>query len=258
METVKRFSLGRHGLEELKDTELLIGQIIWLNGYGQSPRSHERKAIYGVDTTCFGKVYLTINLDNPRKEKHEAYTVRHESRLFGIGMYYTDGDMADNEEMVDALNEANKREEAAKVKDSYLKEMRLKRVAEGKKLFEDNMPEGARAVMVAELKKDESDIMTDYFASSTTKRIVLAFSMHEKDLFNEMRKAAENCLLPGVNALKDAPKEYEHREKWSMGAGYYLGKSKYDGWVIRKTSLKWGLEDLYEDAAMEDGFFARK
>ncbi len=27
----------------------------------------------------------------------------------------------------------------------------------------------------------------------------------------------------------------EHREKWSMGHGYYLGYSKYSGWQVRKT-----------------------
>jgi len=89
--------------------------------------------------------------------------------------------------------------------------------------------------IVAELREDQSDSMTDYFHASTVKKVYLAFSGHKRDLFSEMRKAAAN--FPETAHLKDAGKEFEHREKWSMGYGYYLGKSKYSGWIVSKEKI---------------------
>lgn len=99
-------------------------------------------------------------------------------------------------------------------------------------------PEGAATMIVAELMKDDSDSMTDYFASHATRTIVLAFSNHKRDLFPEMRKAAR--LHPETAHIADVPANHEHREKYSMGAGFYLSESsrgKYSGWIIKKTYL---------------------
>ena len=41
-----------------------------------------------------------------------------------------------------------------------------------------------------------------------------------------MRETALNCDIQKVKALADAPKEAEHREKYSMGAGYCLKEEK--------------------------------
>ena len=51
-------------------------------------------------------------------------------------------------------------------------------------------PAWARAVIVAEYTRDESEPMTDYFGTSTQRRVLLAWSKHTRDLFPEMRKAA--------------------------------------------------------------------
>ena len=165
---------------------------------------------------------------------------------------------------------------------------------------------------MATYEADKSDSMTDYFATSTEKRVFLAWSTHTKDLFSEMRKAA--ALLPETAHLgpgkdlyrvyiattadiitgasraywkgtaspwhselvdnrgevfptlaeaeafiasKGAPYDIsfdgvvatfewkiskasiEHREKYSMGAGYYLkGSGRYSsGWTVEKTGL---------------------
>jgi hypothetical protein len=37
--------------------------------------------------------------------------------------------------------------------------------------------------------------------------------------------------------LAEFNEDYEHREKYSMGDGYYLGESKYSGWIIEKTPI---------------------
>lgn len=180
-------------------------------------------------------------------------------------------------------------------------------------------PAWAKALIVAELVEDKSDIMTDYFASTSTRCVALAWSKHTRDLFSEMRKAAETFeptkhLGPGrdvwtarvvfaedppddgfidgryrkgqrshwhgdlyPNGL-DAPtfetkaeaedyvnargvpepitmsggngptrfeweitcESVEHREKWSMGAGYYLkaGYRHGSGWRVKKQTYQ--------------------
>lgn len=40
----------------------------------------------------------------------------------------------------------------------------------------------------------------------------------------------------------------EHREKWSMGHGYYLGYNRYSGWQVSKRSLAYGLSETIEVA----------
>lgn len=103
--------------------------------------------------------------------------------------------------------------------------------------YRDKIPADAQAVIVAELEHDDSDVMTDYFSTRTSRKVILAFSTHRRDLFSEMRKAARN--FAETAHLADAPAEAEHREKWSMGAGYYLkATGRYsDGWKVRKESF---------------------
>lgn len=174
--------------------------------------------------------------------------------------------------------------------------------------YRDQVPPGAKAVIIAQLHKDQSDTMTDYFAHSVEKTIILGFSKHTRDLFAEMRKfaalAPETEHLAGerwdvrvcigtdkhtggspyyhkgqrspwhhsetpeqpftceadARAWADAyplppmncdgvemsfywdisKRDFEHREKYSMGGGYYLmdGWRHGSGWVVCKRSLR--------------------
>ena len=123
--------------------------------------------------------------------------------------------------------------------------------------------ESAKALIVAEHEVDESDSMTDYFATKMTQLVVLGTSKHTRDLFGEMRtlagrfdKTAHLAIPPNVDssgsALTEVNKGWwrpadEHREKYSMGAGYYLktGSSYSSGWLVRKMK-KWG--DEWDDS----------
>ena len=105
--------------------------------------------------------------------------------------------------------------------------------ATGRKRLQKLIPAGTKAVIVAELHKDESDSMTDYFDYSTERTVILGFSPHTKDIFAEMRKYAGN--FEETAHLSAENRAYEHREKYTGGAGYYLGKSKYSGWIVRKS-----------------------
>jgi predicted RNA methylase len=106
-------------------------------------------------------------------------------------------------------------------------------------------PDWAKSVIVATLEQDDSDSMTDYFNVKSRRYVVLAFSPHTRDIFSELRKAA--ALFPETAELATADSSAEHREKYSMGAGYYLKKGgRYrSGWKVSKEDLgyaPWGLE----------------
>ena len=66
--------------------------------------------------------------------------------------------------------------------------------------------------------------------------VLLGFSTHTRDLFPEMRKAA--ARFEGTAHLAERNAEYEHREKYSMGHGYYLGTHRYSGWQVSKESCR--------------------
>ena len=65
-----------------------------------------------------------------------------------------------------------------------------------------------------------------------------------------MRKHASNFKETAYLAEYNA--DYEHREKYSMGDGYYLGESKYSGWIIEKVAV-WKRENTIEEFAYTAG-----
>lgn len=107
-------------------------------------------------------------------------------------------------------------------------------------------PSWAKAAIIAELVEDDSDIMTDYHGHKTLRTVVIGWSRHERDLFPEMRKAA--ATFPETADLATAPETAEHREKYSMGAGYYLKKGWRDssGWGVKKRSIRYLSGDCLE------------
>jgi hypothetical protein len=114
---------------------------------------------------------------------------------------------------------------------------RAELIAKGKEEMAKRLGGEPVAAIVAELMEDDSDSQTDYFASHATRTVVLAFSRHKRDLFSEMRKAGARSTIPEIRTL--AAEGEEHREKWSMGHGYYIAgkRGQYSGWNIRKTYI---------------------
>jgi len=106
------------------------------------------------------------------------------------------------------------------------------------------IPPGTKAVIIAELQRDDCDSMTDYFNAVTERRVIIALSGHERDLFGEMRKAA--ATFPETEHLATAPESAEHREKYSMGQGYYLkaGGCYSTGWKVSKYRIGRGVDSL--------------
>lgn len=101
----------------------------------------------------------------------------------------------------------------------------------------DKVPADAQAVIIAEYELDNCDSQSDYFDTKTAKTVILAFSTKTREDFREMRKAALNYAA--TEGLATAPKGAEHREKYSMGKGYYLkdGNCYSTGWLIRKRPI---------------------
>jgi hypothetical protein len=112
--------------------------------------------------------------------------------------------------------------------------------------YRDKIPADAKAVILAELEEDNCDVQSDYFNAKTTRVVIIGFSSHTRDLFSELRKAARG--FPETAELADAPDSAEHREKYSMGGGYYLkAGNRYDsGWKVCKQAfyIRPGQNDL--------------
>lgn len=251
------YKIGKHGLERCdvpennRKNELPVGTILQLHGYC-NPRYVIVKNM-GIDKRFgYGARYLTVKLEDFTFSQHDAFSMKHiDEKKGGIQMYFTDEVMPADE--VQAISEkATQKEKEQKEAQAKAAEIAKQKEALGRDLFAKHIPNTAKALIVAECEIDKCDLQTDYFATSTEKTIILGWSKHKRDLFSEMRKYADR--IPETAQLKEVPKADsngepktetnkswwhpadEHREKWSMGHGYYLkAEDRYSsGWLIRK------------------------
>jgi hypothetical protein len=205
-------------------------QIVQMNGY-----EYDRYVVYDITQGHSGLIYRLINLRT--RELVQCDIIRPLSEKFGIGYYYDD----ETPQFMDAFDvlalyseaEYKAREEQETKQKQQERDEQLKAI--GWERLKTLIPENTKAVIVAELREDESDSMTDYYGYSTQRTVILGFSYHTKDLFPEMRKHAAN--FSETIYLTEENKEHEHREKYSMGDGYYLGESKYSGWTVSKERI---------------------
>lgn len=228
----KVFLLGANKEIDRAEQVVEVNQVIQMEG----GYSYHRYVVYDITKNQWGITYKLINLTT--KDFHTADIIRPLKEKFGIGFYYdsdTPPQFMDSFEVAILLQEAQAK--ANTEADEEEKErIRVEEVkAIGSKRFAEILPENALGVIVARLKQDESDSQSDYFASRTTRTVILGFSTHKRDIFSEMRKHASN--FEETAYLTEYNEDYEHREKYSMGAGYYLGESKYSGWIIEKEPI---------------------
>jgi len=237
---------------EVKAVE--VNQVVQMEGY-----SYDRYVVHKVTHKQFGYHYHLINLRT--LDFHQSEIIKPLSQKFGIGMYYDDKN-------IEFMTEEEVAELYAKAQAKRVDEMEQQRAEEkrreevrvvGREWLKNNLPTDAKAIIVGRLKQDESDSQTDYFASSTVSNVILGFSKHTRDIFSEMRKHAAN--FEGTAYLAEYNKDYEHREKYSMGAGYYLGESKYRGWIIEKEPIynrERTIEEFAYTAGSPDGIHIKK
>ena len=222
-------------------------QIIQMNGLGS-----DTFVVYEITgTEQQGFTYKLINLRT--KAFRETDVIRPLSQKFGID-YYVDEEntrfltgfqvgLLQNEADLLAKKEQFKQEEQEKRSEQL--------TAIGRERLEKLVPTDAKAVIVAELHEDDSDRMTDYFSYRTIRTVILGFSTHTKDLFSEMRHHANN--FPETAYLAEKNEKFEHREKYTGGAGYYLGESKFRGWVIKKEKYYKDRESIINAFALTAG-----
>ncbi len=233
--------------------DLPVGTILQLNGY-TNPR-YVIIANKGVNEMFpqYGTRYETVNLDTCGIGFHDASGLKFEAeRKDGrIQMYILDEPPMPADKVETIRDKARKLQAEQQTASEAAKRESEEITAKGKILFEQKCPAWAKAAIVACEEIDDCDIQTDYFNTKHGPLHILAWSKHNRDLFPEMRKAAGN--LAETQHLATPDKKNEHREKYSMGAGYYLkAGSRYDtGWKIEKTSLGWTRDDLHH--AMGDG-----
>ena len=231
-----------------------VNQIIQMEGY-----SYDRYVVYDIRKNDWGMAYKLINLRT--KEFYTADIIRPLNEKFGIGYYYDSENpqFLDSFEVAILLQEAQEQKKAEEEKAEQEK-IRVEQVKEiGRIRFTEIFPEDAQAVIVARLRENESDSYTDYYSYNTQRTVILGFSKHKRDLFSEMRKHASN--FEGTAYLAEFNEDYEHREKYSMGDGYYLGKSKYSGWIIEKEPVynrERTIEDFAYTAGNEDNIHLSK
>lgn len=241
----KVFLLGANKEIDRAKQVVEVNQIIQMEGY-----SYDRYVVYDIRKNDWGMAYKLINLRT--KEFYTADIIRPLNEKFGIGYYYDSENpqFLDSFEVAILLQEAQEQKKAEEEKVEQEK-IRVEQVKEiGRIRFTEIFPEDAQAVIVARLRENESDSYTDYYSYNTQRTVILGFSKHKRDLFSEMRKHASN--FEETAYLAEPNEDYEHREKYSMGDGYYLGESKYSGWIIEKAPV-YKRENTIEEFAYTAG-----
>lgn len=214
-------------IQVVKENQVVIGYGAGMNQY--------RLVVYKVEHSKNGYIYHLINLDT--KEFTSTEIINPLSRKFGIGKYFDDV----NPEFIDAFEIVILRQEVeAKVRakaeaDKQEQQRREEIKAIGRERLKEIIPANAQAVIIACEREDRSDPYSDYFAASTVRTVILGFSAHTKNSFQEMRNLAGN--FTETDFLKKKNEEYENRENYTGGHGYYLGKSKFHGWIIKKAQI---------------------
>ena len=249
MITTRTYEIGKNGnLDPLVSTfdHLQPGAIVkWGGNMAWGPT---RYCIIARHESDFGLSYDGYNLDEP---EHNAMLHRIEARsikdpndpsLWHSQHFFIEPDTATPAQVEEYKADALRQGKAQKQREADAQTEADHLEAIGRELWPELIGTCA-AVIVAELHRDDSDLQSDYFASSTVSRVILAASTHKRDVFSEMRKAA--AIFPPTASLATAPdrgdNQYppdEHREKYSMGAGYYLSSTgSYSGWHVSKDII---------------------
>jgi len=214
-------------VQVVKENQVIIAYGAGMNQY--------RLVVYKIEHTKNGYIYHLINQDT--KEFTSTEIINPLSRKFGIGKYYDDmnPEFMDAFEVVVLRQEAEGKARAKSEADNKEQQRREEIKAIGRERLKEIIPDYAHAVIIACEREDRSDPYTDYFAASTVRTVILGFSTHTKNNFQEMRGLAVNFIETAY--LKEKNEEHENRENYTGGSGYYLGESKYHGWIIKKVQI---------------------
>lgn len=79
------------------------------------------------------------------------------------------------------------------------------------------------------------------------------FNAKLNKILKDMPEKDENG---GVRKVHKSEESFEHRENYSMGAGNYVGRSKYSGWIVKSYDLNHAQWQDFEDCT--DKWFAAR
>lgn len=115
---------------------------------------------------------------------------------------------------------------------------RAEDAAASQKMLEAKKPRWATRVILAECERDQCDLQSDYFGTSVERCVAIGWLRGPRADFAQMRKAA--ATFDATKHLANGPKTQEHRENYSMGAGYYLkaGPRYSTGWLVRARKME--------------------
>ena len=257
-------------IETASKNALPKGTILQLNGY-DNPR-YVIVENMGIDEKWgHGAKYLTMNIDKPATGYHDASGLEFlADKTSNMIQMYIIPEMMPEAQVDELYRLALENEAKAKTAADAAGVKRNAALEKGKVWVEANRPPWAKAVIVGYKEIDNCDMQTDYFNTQSGEPYLLAWSKHTKDVFSEMRKAAANleetkhlATISDVDRNGDHKTaqneswwhpEDEHREKYSMGAGYYLkAANRYStGWKVEKWGLdKWRIETIHLAAGEE-------
>lgn len=238
---LKIYQPDKDGKLKLVDTseKINLADGIVLHWGGNIACAEEDFVIIGRKTNQGGMSYKTASLKNARIHWVDAVNIKfqtddvwHKQHYFVTPKKLEEADLFTIKNLSEH-NEIKRKEEQVRAEDE-----RSAKIQKGKEIAASKIPPEAKALIVAEQEVDDCDLQTDYFNTITVKRIVLGYSTHTRKVFSEMRKFA--CKIEQTKHLSEKNEQYEHRENYTGGAGYYLKKGSHysSGWAIRKE-IKW-------------------
>jgi len=246
-------------IDRKENDNLPMGQVVmWTGNMAWGP---EQFVIVEKIVNDYFTGYNMVSLKDYDFHRSEAYTMRTKENERSQCMLILD-EVLSVAETMEIKNRADLKKEFENEQKAKAELETERLIKKGKEIFMRYAPKDTKSVIVAKYETDESDSMTDYFATRTTDVVVLGFSKHNRDLFSEMRKYAD--LIPETADLKNVPevdyngekrteenKEWwtpadEHREKYSMGKGFYLKSTRgRGGWEICKQGVSMENLDNY-------------
>ena len=211
--------------------------------------------IIGRRKSQWGTLYKTASLKNAHVHWVDAINIKFQTEdVWHKQHFFVTSKKLEEAEFFPIKNLADEYERKQKEDMARAKDKRLSKIQIGKGIALEIPPE-AKALIVAEQEIDDCELQTDYFNVRTAKRIVLGYSIHTRNVFSEMRKFA--CKIEQTKHLAEKNEQYEHRENYSGGSGYFLKSSSHysSGWIIRKE-IKWHSEwseEIYISLAESGG-----
>ncbi len=188
------YEIGADGMKPITvegKNDLKPGRVLHLNGYNNPNYVIVKNLGINPKSTDYGAQYLIVSLEDLGQSRKEAYTLKfiNEKKDNRIQTYIMD-ETKTTDEVIDLWERSEAKR--LRMEDAQKKATndadRLE--ALGRVLFKRHVPDDAQALIVAVREIDQSDGMTDYFATKDGETVILGWSAHKRDLFSEMRKHA--------------------------------------------------------------------